>query len=124
HGPAAPCTGPGRCGWAGGVVGPRFAAQGNILVGQATVTALAETFQNASGALWHRLVEALAAGQRAGGDSRGKQSAALLVVREGGGYSGFNDRMIELGGDENPETIDERRRMLALDGVLFLRPRP
>src|SRR5262249_30893832 len=62
HGRSASFTGPGCYAWAGGVVGPSFAAQGNILVGEATVTALAETFQNASGALWHRLVEALAAG--------------------------------------------------------------
>ena len=69
--------------------------------------ALAETFQQAQGSLAHRLVEALAAGQRAGGDSRGQQSAALLVVREGGGYGGFNDRMIDLRVDEHPQPITE-----------------
>src|SRR5262249_46061424 len=110
--------------WAGGVAGPSFAAQGNILVGEATVTAMAETFQHTSGSLWHRLVAALAAGQRAGGDSRGQQSAALLVVRDGGGYSGFNDRMIDLRVDDHPQPIDELRRILALHELFFLRPRP
>src|SRR5262245_31756680 len=74
HGRSASFTGPGCYAWAGGVAGPSFAAQGNILVGEPTVAAMAETFQHATGSLWHRLVEALAAGQRAGGDSRGQQS--------------------------------------------------
>jgi len=124
HGRSATFTGPGCYTWAGGVSGPSFATQGNILVGEATVTAMAETFQHTTGALWHRLVEALAAGQRAGGDSRGQQSAALLVVRESGGYSGFNDRMIDLRVDDHPQPIDELRRILILHELLFLRPRP
>ncbi len=124
QGRAATYTGPGCHAWAGGVSGPDFAAQGNILVGEATVQAMAETFQQTTGALWHRLIEALAAGQRAGGDSRGQQSAALLVVREGGGYAGFNDRMIDLRVDDAPLPIAELARILALHELLFLRPRP
>lgn len=124
QGRSATHTSPGCHAWAGGVTGPNFAAQGNILVGEATVTAMAETFQQATGELWHRLVTALAAAQQAGGDSRGQQSAALLVVREGGGYAGFNDRMIDLRIDDAPHPIEELARILALHELLFLRPRP
>ncbi|HLZ22666.1 MAG TPA: DUF1028 domain-containing protein [Ktedonobacterales bacterium] len=110
--------------WAGGIAGVHFSAQGNILVGAATVNALAETFQQSTGKLWHRLIAALAAAQRAGGDSRGQQSAALLVVREGGGYGGFNDRMLDLRVDEHPHPIDELARILAIWELLFLKPAP
>jgi uncharacterized Ntn-hydrolase superfamily protein len=88
RGRAATFTG-GECfEWAGGKTGEHYAAQGNILVGKETVEAMAATFEGASGDLAGRLLAALDAGQAAGGDSRGKQSAALLVVREGGGYGG------------------------------------
>ncbi len=110
--------------WAGGICGANFAAQGNILVGEATVTALAETFQQARGPLWHRLVEALAAGQLAGGDSRGQESSALLVVRAGGGYGGFNDRMIDLRVDDHLEPIKELLRLLQLHELYFQNPEP
>lgn len=124
QGRAATHTGPGCHAWAGGIAGEHFAAQGNILVGAETVTALAETFQRATGPLWYRLVQALAAGQRAGGDSRGQQSAALQVVRAGGGYARFNDRMIDLRVDDSPHPIEELARILSLHELLFLRPRP
>jgi uncharacterized Ntn-hydrolase superfamily protein len=124
QGRSASYTGASCFPWAGGVTGPNFAAQGNILVGEATVRALAETFQQAQGSLAHRLLEALAAGQRAGGDSRGQQSAALLVVREGGGYGGFNDRMIDLRVDEHPQPITELARLLDYYELLFLKPLP
>ncbi|MGO8948602.1 MAG: DUF1028 domain-containing protein [Ktedonobacterales bacterium] len=123
-GRSATYTGPGCYRWAGGICGTDFAAQGNILVGAATVTALAETFQQAKGPLWRRLVAALAAGQRAGGDSRGQESSALLVVRAGGGYSGFNDRMIDLRVDDHPEPIAELARLLALHDLYFQKPAP
>lgn len=124
QGRSATFTGPNCFPWAGGMTGPSFAAQGNILVGEDTVRALAETFQNAQGSLAHRLVEALAAGQQAGGDSRGQQSAALLVVREAGGYGGFNDRMIDLRVDEHPQPITELARLLDYYELLFLKPLP
>ena len=124
HGRSASFTGPNCFPWAGGITGPNFAAQGNILVGEDTVRALAETFQQAQGSLAHRLVEALAEGQRAGGDSRGQQSAALLVVRESGGYGGFNDRMIDLRVDEHPQPIAELARLLDYYELLFLKPLP
>lgn len=115
-------TGTGCYHWAGGLCGLNFAAQGNILVGGETVEALATTFQAAEGHLWHRLLQALAAGQRAGGDSRGQESAALLVVREGGGYAGFNDRMIDLRVDDHPTPIEELGRLLSLYELYFLKP--
>jgi uncharacterized Ntn-hydrolase superfamily protein len=107
--------------WAGGRTGPGYACQGNILVGEATVVALAETFERTPGGLWDRLVAALAAGQGAGGDSRGQQSAALLVVREGGGYAGRNDRFIDLRVDDHPAPIEELQRLLDLH-KLYLFP--
>ena len=124
QGRSASFTGPNCFPWAGGMTGPNFAAQGNILVGEDTVRALAETFQQAQGSLAHRLVEALAAGQQAGGDSRGQQSAALLVVREAGGYGGFNDRMIDLRVDEHSQPIAELARLLDYYELLFLKPLP
>ena len=122
QGRSATYTGPTCNAWAGGVAGPNFAAQGNILVGEETVTAMAATLQREQGALWRRLVAALAAGQRAGGDSRGQQSAALLVVRAGGGYGGFNDRLMDLRVDDHPHPIDELARLVDAYELLFLKP--
>lgn len=110
--------------WAGGVCGPNYAAQGNILVGEETVQAMAETFQRCEGDLAHRLMEALDAGQAAGGDSRGRQSAALLVVKEKGGYGGLNDRYIDLRVDDHPEPIQELKRLLGLWRLYFEKPKP
>lgn len=105
--------------WAGGITGDGYAAQGNILVGEETVEAMAEVFESTDGDLAHRLLAALDAGQRAGGDSRGRQSAALLVVREGGGYGGDNDREIDLRVDDHPEPIDELIRLRGLHELYF-----
>jgi uncharacterized Ntn-hydrolase superfamily protein len=100
--------------WAGGKAGKYYACQGNILIGEETVNAMAETFNQTEGALAVRLVKALKAGEDAGGDSRGKQSAALLVVKEAGGYLGLNDRYIDLRVDDHPEPIDELGRILKI----------
>src|SRR5207244_9731577 len=110
--------------WAGGQVGEHYTCQGNILVGEDTVLAMARTFEQTTGLLCDRLVTALAAGQAAGGDSRGQQSAALLVVRAGGGYSGFNDRFIDLRVDDHPQPIDELQRILQLHKLYLFRPDP
>jgi uncharacterized Ntn-hydrolase superfamily protein len=110
--------------WAGGRVGEDYACQGNILVGEETVIAMARTFEQMAGLLCDRLVAALAAGQAAGGDSRGQQSAALLVVRERGGYSGFNDRFIDLRVDDHAHPIDELRRLLELHKLYLFPSRP
>ena len=110
--------------WAGGQVGEHYTCQGNILVGEDTVLAMARTFEQTTGQLCDRLVAALAAGQAAGGDSRGQQSAALLVVRHGGGYGGFNDRFIDLRVDDHPQPINELQRILQLHKLYLFPPDP
>lgn len=118
-GGAATFTGDSCFAWAGGGVGENFVAQGNILVGLETVEAMAEAFEKTSGDLAHRLLRALDAGQSAGGDARGRQSAALLVVREGGGHGGDNDREIDLRVDDHPEPIRELARLRNLHELYF-----
>jgi len=110
--------------WAGGIKGENFACQGNILVNPETVQALADVFNSTGGDLAHRLVAALDAAQSAGGDSRGKQSAALLVVKEKGGYGGFNDRYVDLRVDDHPEPIKELARLLKLYKLYFYKTIP
>ena len=119
RGRAATFTGSECFDWAGGVTGDHYAAQGNILVGRETVGAMAKTYEEADGDLAARLLAALDAGQKAGGDSRGKQSAALLVVREDGGYGGDNDRVIDLRVDDHPEPIKELMRIRDLHTLYF-----
>ncbi len=110
--------------WAGGVTGKHFAAQGNILAGPQVVQALAETFQSTHGDLGARLIAALLAGQAAGGDRRGQESAALLVVRSRGGYAGFNDRYIDLRVDDHPQPVDELKRLLDLHCLYLGKTKP
>jgi uncharacterized Ntn-hydrolase superfamily protein len=119
RGRAATFTGSECFDWAGGVTGENYAAQGNILVGRETVEAIARSYEETAGDLAARLLAALDAGQGAGGDSRGKQSAALLVVREGGGYGGNNDRVVDLRVDEHPEPIRELIRIRDLHTLYF-----
>jgi len=119
RGLAATFTGSECFDWAGGVAGEHYAAQGNILVGKETVGAMARAYEETEGDLAARLLSALDAGQRAGGDSRGKQSAALLVVREGGGYGGDNDRVVDLRVDDHPEPIMELIRIRHLHTLYF-----
>jgi uncharacterized Ntn-hydrolase superfamily protein len=119
NGQAATYTGSACLDWAGGVTGEGYAAQGNILVSQETVTALAETFGASSGALAERLLEALAAAQQAGGDRRGQQSAALLVVRKDGGYMGTSDVLVDLRVDDHEAPIEELERIYGLHDLLF-----
>lgn len=108
--------------WAGGITGRNFACQGNILTGPDVVQAMADTFQNSTGDLANRLVQALKAGESKGGDSRGKQSAALLVVKEKGGYGGVTDRYIDLRVDDHKEPVDELIRILKLHELYFKPP--
>jgi uncharacterized Ntn-hydrolase superfamily protein len=106
--------------WAGGVTGDGYAAQGNLLVSEETVTALARTFEETAGRpLAERLLEALAAAQAAGGDRRGQQSAALLVVREDGGYMGTSNAVADLRVDDHPTPIEELRRIYVMHDLLF-----
>lgn len=100
--------------WAGGLSGDGFACQGNILVGSEVVAAMDETFRVTEGDLVDRLLAALAAGDAAGGDRRGRQSAALLVVRAGGGYEGRNDRYVDLRVDDHPQAVIELARLFVV----------
>lgn len=120
QGRATSYTGSACLDWAGGATGTCYAAQGNILVSEETVTALARTFEETAGQpLAERLLEALAAAQRAGGDRRGQQSASLLVVKKGGGYGGTSDVMVDLRVDDHPAPIDELRRLYEMHDLLF-----
>ncbi len=110
--------------WAGGVAGTHYAAQGNILVSGATVEAMARTFEETVGELADRLLAALAAGQAAGGDRRGQQSAALLVVRPGGGYGGYNDRYMDLRVDDDLQPIERLKALVELHHLFFGTPAP
>ena len=124
-GRAATFTGAKCMDWAGGATGPGFAAQGNILVGEGVVTALVETYTGTEGDLCDRLLAALLAGDAAGGDRRGRQSAALLVVREAGGYEGRNDRYIDLRVDDDPEAPTELARLFGVwDTTMLIRNDP
>ena len=106
--------------WAGGLAGPGFAAQGNILVGEETVAALATTFTATDGRpLAERLLECLAAAQAAGGDRRGQQSAALLVVEQDGGYGGLTDVLIDLRVDDHATPVQELVRLHDMHQLLF-----
>ncbi|MGM0865324.1 MAG: DUF1028 domain-containing protein [Bacillota bacterium] len=117
-------TGEGCYDWAGGQTGKHFAAQGNILVDENTVKAMADTFESTTGSLAERLLHALDAGQNAGGDSRGMQSAALLVVKESGGYGGFNDRYIDLRVDDHASPIKELKRIYLMHQLYFKESEP
>src|SRR5215208_1280092 len=124
RGRAATFTGSECFEWAGGATGEYYAVQGNILVGGETVEAMARTYRETQGDLATRLLSALDAGQAAGGDSRGKQSAALLVVREGGGYGGDNDSLLDLRVDDHPEPIRELIRLRSLHTLCFGETKP
>jgi uncharacterized Ntn-hydrolase superfamily protein len=105
--------------WAGGRTGKCYAAQGNILVSDATVDAIAETFEASSGPLAERLLDCLDAAQAAGGDRRGQQSSALLVVEHDAGYAGLSDEVIDIRVDEHPRPLDELRRIYGLHRAIF-----
>jgi uncharacterized Ntn-hydrolase superfamily protein len=106
--------------WAGGRTGEDFAAQGNILVSGETVDALAETFEATGGRpLAERLLDCLDAAQTAGGDRRGQQSAALLVVEKDGGYAQLSDVLVDLRVDDHERPLEELRRIYQLHDALF-----
>ncbi|MDX6410800.1 MAG: hypothetical protein QOE91_316 [Gaiellaceae bacterium] len=120
QGRAATFTGSECHDWAGGRTGDGYAAQGNILVSGETVDALAETFETSKGkALAERLLDCLAAAQAAGGDKRGQQSAALLVVEKDAGYANLSDVVVDLRVDDHPLPIEELRRLYGLHDAIF-----
>lgn len=120
RGGAATFTGEGCHAWAGGRTGRGYAVQGNILTGPEVVDAMAAAFEQVRGTLAERLLAALAAGDAAGGDRRGRQSAALLVVKERGGYGGFNDRYVDLRVDDHPDPVRELQRLYGIWRLYFL----
>jgi uncharacterized Ntn-hydrolase superfamily protein len=122
RGGAASFTGANCMDWAGGRTGDGFAVQGNILASGDVVAALAQTYARTEGDLCDRLLAALLAADAAGGDRRGKQSAALLVVREAGGYEGRNDRYIDLRVDDHPDAPSELARLFTVwDTTMLVR---
>lgn len=119
-GQAAAHTGAECFAWAGHIVAENYCCQGNILAGPAVVRDMADTFAAQSDVAFpERLVAVLAAGQRAGGDTRGQQSAALLVVREGGAFAGYSDRVVDLRVDDHVTPIAELARLLQLHRETF-----
>ncbi len=119
-GRAATFTGKKCMDWAGGVTGEGYAAQGNILVGEETVEAMARTFENSRAGFPEKLIMCLHAAQKAGGDRRGMQSAAILVVKNRGGYAGFNDRYVDLRVDDHVSPIEELERVFHLFEFIML----
>jgi uncharacterized Ntn-hydrolase superfamily protein len=111
-GTSATYTGPDCNPWAGGRSGANYAVQGNILAGEAVVVAMEKAFLETKGTLARRIYTALVAGETAGGDSRGKQSASIIVVKEGAGFNGGNDRAIDIRVDDHPEPFQELGRLL------------
>jgi uncharacterized Ntn-hydrolase superfamily protein len=106
--------------WAGGRNGPSYAVQGNILVSEETVAALESAFLGSVGQpLAERLIDCLQAAQAAGGDSRGQQSSALLVVEREGGYAKLSDMLVDLRVDDHERPIDELRRLYSLHQAIF-----
>jgi uncharacterized Ntn-hydrolase superfamily protein len=119
-GRAASYTGDDCHAWAGGRIGDGYAAQGNILVSRATVDGLADTFERTSGRpLVLRLLDCLDTAQAAGGDSRGQQSASVLVVEKDGGYAGLSDLLVDLRVDDHERPLEELRRIYRLHDELF-----
>jgi uncharacterized Ntn-hydrolase superfamily protein len=124
RGGSATFTGKNCFDYAGGYSEENIAAQGNILVSKETVEAMVHAFKKTPGTLAFRLVSALDAGQNAGGDRRGRQSAALLVVKKNGSYGGYNDRYIDLRVDDDPQPIKKLKRLLKLHELYFNKTTP
>ena len=122
RGGVATFTGKECMNWAGGRTGEGYCCQGNILTGAAVVDDMVSAFEAGGGELASRLVDALVAGYEAGGDARGMQSAALLVVRQGGGYLGGTDETVNLRTDDHPDAVHELERLFSLHQFYFPRP--
>jgi uncharacterized Ntn-hydrolase superfamily protein len=120
HGGSATFTGAECLDWAGGRTGRCYAAQGNILVSGETVDAIAASFEGSAGApLAERLLDALDAAQAAGGDRRGQQSSALLVVEKDGGYAKLSDTIVDLRVEDHERPLEELRRLYGLHQAIF-----
>ncbi|MGH9558939.1 MAG: DUF1028 domain-containing protein [Bryobacteraceae bacterium] len=113
-------TGPNAPKWAGDRQGKSWSVQGNTLAGPQVIEAMGNAFQSTQGELAEKLYAALKAGEDAGGDSRGKQSASMLVVRRGGGRNIANDRYVDINVDDNPDPLQELRRLLDINlGLVY-----
>jgi uncharacterized Ntn-hydrolase superfamily protein len=122
-GGSASHTGKSCLDWAGGVADPGVAIQGNILTGPEVVAAMKSAWDDSTDQeLAHRLLAALAAGDAAGGDRRGRQSAALYVVRDGAGYGGLDDVAVDVRIDDHPDPVNELRRLLDLNDFYLTAP--
>lgn len=119
RGGAATFTGSDCYEWAGGLTGDGYAVQGNLLVGPQVVKEMASAFETAAGDLPDRLLASLLAGDRAGGDRRGRQSAAILVVKEGAGYAGFNDRWLDYRVDDDVDPVPRLVELVELHSLYF-----
>ncbi len=107
--------------WAGHIVGDSYSVQGNILISEDTVEAMAKAYETTKGDISDKLLASLSAGGTEGmGDRRGKQSASLLVVREGGSYGGYTDRLVDIRVDEHVEPIKELQRIFEIYDMIFL----
>jgi uncharacterized Ntn-hydrolase superfamily protein len=123
NGNAAAHTGRECMEWAGHRTGKGYTCQGNILTGQETINAMATAYEKARGELADRLLTALQAGDTAGGDKRGKQAAAVLVVRPNGGYGGDTDRYLDLRVDDDETPVKKLKRLVASHHLFFGKPR-
>jgi len=119
-GNAASFTGKDCYDWAGNIVGKNYCCQGNILAGEAVVKDMSQAFESTSGDLVERLFAALEAAQAAGGDKRGKEAAAMLIVKEKGAYDGGTDRYIDIRVDEHPTPIKELRKVFTIYDLCLL----
>jgi len=119
QGRSATFTGSECADWAGGLCAPSYAIQGNILAGKHVIQAMETAFLGTQADLASRLHAALLAGDRAGGDRRGRQSAAMIVVKENGGYAGFNDRMFDYRVDDDPDPVAKLGDLLYLHRLYF-----
>jgi len=107
--------------WAGSYIGDNFSIQGNVLAGEKVVSEMAKGFTQKQGPLTEKLMNALVLGQNAGGDRRGQQSAALLVVRENGGYGGFDDRYANISVYDHKQPINELLRLYQIHRLTYFR---
>ncbi|MEB3859855.1 MAG: DUF1028 domain-containing protein [Desulfurococcales archaeon] len=119
-GRAAAFTGAKCYSYAGHIVGEGYAVQGNILAGPEVLEEMASAYEKTGGELVDKLLAALEAGDRAGGDRRGKQSAAIIVVRKGGGYGGYTDNYVDLRVDDHPEPVQELKRLFRIWELIML----
>jgi len=119
-GNAAAFTGKKCMEWAGSRVGENYSAQGNILASKRVVEEMGRRFESSKGELAEKLVAALEGGEAAGGDRRGRQSAALLIVRKGKGRGDFGDRLVDLRVEDHNDPIAELKRLLKLHRVYYL----